>query len=309
MNWRRIRRLLFVSIIISVLAFAGASWFVAGALVAPANHLVGAPPTRLQIETTTIPSDSGSSLAAWFAPCENATATVILLHPIRGDRRAMLSRAELLHDVGYATLLVDLQGHGESPGENITAGYRERLDVGAAVNFARTRNSNHSIGIIGCSLGGAAALLASPLSIDALVLESVYPTISEAVHNRVSMRLGPLSHVLAPALLVQLKPRLGISPSQLRPIDHIGNAGCAVLVAGGDCDAHTTLPETERLFQAACEPKQLVIFEGAAHNDLLAYDHAKYREIVAFLDAHLRLNAKEREHAQQVTEPSDERER
>ncbi len=290
---RRILRRLLIVCTISVLAFAGASWFVAGSLVAPANHAVGAPPSGYRIETTTIPSDSGSSLAAWHVPCEDATATVILLHPIRCDRRAMLGRAKLLHDNGYTTLLVDLQGHGESPGKHITAGHRERHDVVAAVKFARTKNPDHRIGVIGWSLGGAAALLGSPLNIDALVLESVYPTISEAVHNRVSMRLGPLSYVLAPALLVQLGPRIGISPSQLCPIDYIANTGCPVLVAGGDCDAHTTLLETQQLFQAACEPKQLVIFEGAAHIDLLTYDHDKYHEIVEFLDTHLRTEATE----------------
>ena len=109
------------------------------------------------------------------------------------------------------------------------------------------------------------------------------------------MRLGGLSHFLVPALLVQLKPRLGVSPSQLCPINHIHNVGCPVLVASGDCDDLTTLAETQRLYQTAQEPKQLAIFKGAAHNDLLTYDRDKYQEIVAFLDAHLRINAVEPE--------------
>ena len=304
MSWRRIRRTLLAALVLAGLAFIGMSWLVAGTLVAPANHPVGPPPNGFQVEPVAIHSGSGSTLAAWFAPSNGATATVILLHPIRGDRLAMLGRAELLRDAGYATLLVDLQGHGASPGKNITAGFRERLDVVATVDFARTKNPDHKIGIVGWSLGGAAALLASPLDIDVIVLESVYPTISEAVHNRVSMRLGPLSHVVAPALLVQLKPRLGFSPSQLRPIDHIDAVGCPVLVASGDCDLHTTLAETRRLYEAALEPKSLVIFEGASHNDLLAYDRNKYQEIFAFLDSHLRHDGMENELANQVTEPS-----
>ena len=141
--------------------------------------------------------------------------------------------------------------------------------------------------MVGRSLGGAASLLASPLNIDALVLESVYPTITEAIHNRVSMRFGVLHHILAPALLVQLQPRLGVSPSQLRPIDHIQDVGCPVLVASGDCDQHTTWAETQRLFGAARKPKQLALFEGAAHTDLLTYDRNKYQTIIDFLNSHL----------------------
>ena len=288
MNWRRIRRILLGSLLLVGLALVVTSWLVAGSLVAPANHFVGPPPDGFQIESITIRSESGSELAAWYIPCEGANATVILLHPVRGDRRAMLGRAELLREAGYATVLVDLQAHGESPGKNITAGFLERYDVRATVDFARAKHPQHRIGIVGWSLGGAAALLASPLNVDAMVLESVYPTISEAVHNRVSMRLGVLSRMIAPALLFQLKPRLGIAPAQLRPIDKISDVGCPVLVASGDCDLHTTMAETRRLYDAALEPKRLVIFEGAAHADLLECDPARYQEIIGFLDDNLK---------------------
>ncbi len=88
---------------------------------------------------------------------------------------------------------------------------------------------------------------------------------------------------------MQLKPRLGISPSQLRPIDYIDKVGCPVLIAAGECDLHTTLAETRRLYEAAQEPKRLVIFEGASHSDLLVCDRDKYFEIFAFLDDHLGL--------------------
>ena len=304
MNWQRIRRLIAVACVVAILAFVAGAWFVAGALVAPANHTVGPPPGGYGMESVEIDSDSGSVLAAWHVPRDGATATVILLHPIRADRRAMLGRAKLFHDAGYAALLVDLQAHGESLGENITAGYRERLDVSAAVNFVRTRNPDHRIGIVGWSLGGAAALMGSPLRIDALALESVYPTLREAVHNRISMRMGVLSHILTPTLLVQLKPRLGISPSQLCPIDHIHDVGCPVLIAAGDCDSHTTLLETKMLYQTASDPKQLIIFEGAAHTDLLKYDPMKYNQIVSFFDTYLMGDGIETERAETVTDQS-----
>ena len=140
MNWRKIGRQLLIAGTLLGLAFVGASWYVAGALVAPANRTVGPPPNGYRIESITIDSEAGCRLAAWFVPCDNATATVILLHPNRGDRRAMLERAMLLHEVGYATLLIDFQGHGESPGEIVTAGFREQFDVVATVKFAQFKN-------------------------------------------------------------------------------------------------------------------------------------------------------------------------
>lgn len=267
-------------------------WVVGGTLVAPANRTVGPPPEDLPFVTTTLVSDSGSRIATWYLPADSAHATVVLLHPIRSDRRTMLGRARLFHEAGYAVVLIDMQAHGESSGTHITVGYREAHDVRAAVEFARRTNPDHQIGVVGRSLGGAAALLALPLDIDALVLEAVYPTIEEAVSNRIAMRLGPLHHVLTPLLLLQLKPRLGLSPSDLRPIDPIARAPCPVLVMAGTHDRHTTQAETERLFSAAPEPKQLVLFEGATHQDLLRYDPARYEaEVLGFLDPLLRTPA------------------
>ncbi len=283
------RRRFWLAAIVLLPIVAGAIvWRVGGALVAPANHVVGVPPADLKIESLTIGSASGSQLAAWLMPAENASATVVLLHGIRANRRTMLGRAKLFHAAGYDVLMIDLQAHGESPGKQITIGYLERFDAAAAVNYARQRNPQHKIAVVGCSLGGAAAVLASPLKIDALVLESVFPTIEEAVYDRLAVRLGPLAHVVAPLLLWQIQPRLGFSPSELRPIDHIGAVGCLVLVAAGEIDPHTKLDESRRLFAAAVEPKQWVEFPGAGHVDLQANNPALYRQsVLPFLQQHL----------------------
>jgi fermentation-respiration switch protein FrsA (DUF1100 family) len=127
------------------------------------------------------------------------------------------------------------------------------------------------------------------LDIDALVLECVYPTISEAVHNRVSARFGPLAHAMAPALLCQLYPRLGIFCSDLCPIDHVGKVDCPLMIAAGELDKYTTLAETQRMFEAACDPKELVVFENAGHVDLHAHHPRRYEEaILPFLASHLK---------------------
>ena len=146
------------------------------------------------------------------------------------------------------------------------------------MEFARREHPNEPIGVIGVSLGGAAALLASPLDIDALVLESVYPNIHDAIHNRVAAQLGPLSWIASSLLLIQFQPRLGISPSELRPIDRIPDIDCPVCIASGTADLHTTEPETRAMFSAAQEPKQLWLVDGAAHVDLLREDALQYRE-------------------------------
>jgi fermentation-respiration switch protein FrsA (DUF1100 family) len=195
----------------------------------------------------------------------------------------------MLREAGYSTVMIDFQAHGESPGEAITIGHLERHDVRAAVEFARRQHPGEPIGVIGVSLGGAAAVLAAPLEIDALVLESVYPSIDAAIHNRVAARLGPLSSLPTALLLVQLRPRLGVWPSQLRPIAHLPDIGCPVYVVSGEADRYTTAKETRAMFAAAPEPKELWLVGGAGHVDLFGADPIEYRRrVVGFLDRHLR---------------------
>ncbi|HYO23854.1 MAG TPA: alpha/beta fold hydrolase [Lacipirellulaceae bacterium] len=256
--------------------------------MAPANRDVGAPPADLPVESLTLSSRSGSQVAAWYIPATQAQATVVLVHGIHADRRIMLGRARALHEAGYATLLIDLQAHGESPGQVITLGYLERHDVQAAVELARRREPDHRIGLIGVSMGGAAALLAPELKLDALVLESVYATMDDAIGNRVRLACGPLAPLVTPLMCRQFGPRLGISTADLRPIDHIGRVGCPVMVVTGEDDAFTPVAESRRMYDAAADPKQFVVFEDVGHADFLAHDAAAYRAtVLAFLTKHL----------------------
>jgi uncharacterized protein len=257
------------------------SWFVAGALIAPAPSRIGNTPTDLRVASIAIESESGSTICGWHTRAEPSRGVMVLLHGIRGSRLTMLDRARWLDSLGYSTVLVDLQAHGESSGKYITLGHLEKEDARAAVKFARREHPGEPIGVIGVSLGGAAALLASPLDVDAIVLESVYTNISDAVHNRVAAKLGPLASIPSTLLLIQLEPRLGVSPSQLRPIDHILNAACPVYIVSGTADEHTTVDDTRALFSAAQSPKDLWLVEDAAHVDLMSFSTIQYQKQIA----------------------------
>lgn len=266
-----------------------ASWIVGGWLVAPQPCAIGEPPSDLPATSISLASDSGATVSGWHLRAEGGEGVVVLLHPNRGSRLSMLQRARLLYGAGYSIVMIDLQAHGESPGGHITMGHLEKHDARAAVEFARQEHPNEPIGVVGVSLGGASALLASPLRIDALVLEAVYPTIEEAVHNRVAAKLGPLSSIPAELLLVQLRPRLGISASQLRPIDHLPKVGCPVYLIAGAEDRHTPTAETRAMFAATRQPKALWLIDGAVHEDLHRVSPVEYKtRIVGFLNQHMR---------------------
>src|SRR5207302_3608175 len=119
--------------------------------------------------------------------------------------------------------------------------------------------------------------------VEAVVLEAVYPSIERAIVNRLEMRLGPFGRLGAPLLLLQLQPRLGVAVADLKPVDHIAQLGCPVLIIGGTADRHTTVDDTRLLFAAAREPREIWLLQGAAHVDFLDFAVDAYRQrILAF---------------------------
>lgn len=256
-------------------------------LTAPVPREIGPPPADLGAEPLTIPSASGSTLAAWYVPAGSARRAVVLMHGIRADRTSLVDRARLFRESGYHVLLFDFQAHGESPGDKITVGWRERHDAIAAVRWIRERHPGLPVAVVGQSMGGAAALYAgAELDADALVVESVYGSILEAIANRIEMRLGSPGRWLAPLLTAQMPLRLGVPPNALRPAEAVRQVSAPLLVAGGTADAHAPPEEVRRIHANAPEPKALWLAEGAAHQDLHAFDEVAYRErVLAWLDA------------------------
>ena len=286
MNRRALRGILLglgvIAIVVGIV-----SWMLGSALVKPVNHPVPLP-SGFSAEVVSLPA-SNHAVAGWWLDSGDQTPVVLLLPAVRADRSSMVSRARLLIAHKFSVLLIDLQGHGETPGDAITFGWRESRDVRTAFEWLKQTAPSRPVGVIGCSLGGASVLLGpQPCGFDAVVLEAVYPRFTRAVENRIRIRLGPMAPLLAPFLLVQLEPRLHVSPRDLEPIRSIGSLGAPVLVVAGSRDKHTTLADSEELFQAAAEPKEIWIIDGARHQDFLAFDPAGYEShIMAFLRAHL----------------------
>jgi uncharacterized protein len=282
-----------IAVLILLAGVVASIWILGSTLIHPANHTVQWPPgfESLQFEASTVSIPGpGHAIAGWWINSGSHSPAVILLHGVRADRATMLSRAQMLKNHGFSVLLIDLQAHGETPGQAITFGARESADVVAAHAWLKRNNPERRIGVIGCSLGGAAVLLApQPSGFDAVVLEAVYPRITRAVQNRIRIRTGPVAPYLTPLLLMQLEPRLHIAAPDLEPIKSVSHLGAPVLIVAGPDDEHTTLPESEELYAAAANPKEMWIVKGAHHQDFLAYGPEEYEaHVVRFLIANLR---------------------
>jgi len=272
-----------LALALAILALAAAliEWVAFGTLAAPVPRAIGAAPAELQAVDVSFPSTSGTTIHGWLSQDAAGHGAVLLLPGVRADRRNMLSRAEFLHRLGFSVLLIDFQATGESRGKRITFGDLESRDVTAALDYLHHTLPHERLGIIGVSVGAAAFVLARGRPrVDAVVLESMYPTLRQAIADRLRVHFGAWSVALTPLICWQFKRRLAIDPERLRPIDRIGQIYAPLLLIHGTRDEHTTLAEARAEFAAAAQPKQFWAVEGAAHSNFHGYAKPQYEERV-----------------------------
>ena len=285
---RRVGRRLLGALAAVIFVVAAGAWIGATVVTRPHRTAVGPRPLR-NSAIVSFTTAAGDTLRGWLALGQPGRGAIVLLHGIHSDRRSMIARAAALTRAGYGVLLFDFHAEGESSGRRITFGATEAADAAAAVAYLRRRAPGERIGAIGVSMGGAAALLGkTPLDVNALVLESVYPTIDAAVRDRLAAHAGPLGAAVTPLFLAQLRPRFGIDPGALRPIDRIAQLRVPLLLMSGTADQDTHIDEARALFARAPEPKTFWAVPGAGHEDLYAYDPSGYeRRVLAFFAAYL----------------------
>ncbi len=235
------------------------------------------PPPAAQLladaEDVAFETADGLRLEAWFVRGDGAAApTVLVLNGNAGDRSLRSGLAETFRAAAAANvLLTDYRGYAGNPGRPTETGLLE--DARAARAWLATRDDVDPERLVyfGESLGsGVAVALAAEQPPAALVLRSPFTSLAD---------VGRLHFPLLP-VRTMLKDRF---PS----IERIGSVGCPVLIVAGDRDTIVPVGLSRRLFEAAGEPREWVVVEGADHNDAALTDGDAWgAELRAFLRRH-----------------------
>jgi uncharacterized protein len=277
----RARAVRFVAIAVAAtaLCFVAVSAYFARWFTGPMRRPLGAAPEKYlaKWENVRFRARDGVELAGWFVPRGGARQAVVLLHGHGSTRTQMLARAKFLHDRGYAALLYDARGHGESGGALVTFGWHESRDLLGAIDWLRARGFNE-FGCIGSSLGGATIAMAGADLRDVrwAVIESVFPSLDNAVDRRFRQTLG-LPGWLAGCLMVRFAEwRIGRNATEISPRDAIAKLPCPLLVMAGENDRHTFPSDAREVFDHARDPKSFWLVPGAAHVDLYGFARERY---------------------------------
>lgn len=235
----------------------------------PTQTVPSAADVNPAIDEVSYPTADGLTLKAWFLPASGEPiGAVVIFNGNAGNRAHRLPLGEALSESGYSVLLVDYRGYGGNPGNPGEEGLA--ADARAALAYLKSRPEvdPRRIAYFGESLGaGVAVRLAAEETPAALLLRSPFTSLAD---------IAAVHYPVVPASLL-LRDRY---PN----IDTIGEITIPLLVIAGSDDRIVPPENSRRLFEAASDPKQLVVIDGAGHNDLaLLAGEEMIGEIVTFL--------------------------
>lgn len=223
-------------------------------------------------EDVWIPVAGSERLHGWFVKSASrpAMATILYCHGNGGNLTNVGWIAEELAKRGFDVLAFDYRGYGRSEGKLTDEGglYADADAVYEHLMQQRGVQSER-LAIYGLSLGTTAAIdLASRRAAAALVVESGLSSASE---------MGAVAFPWLPRWLYFL------AKNRFESARKIAEVSCPVLVTHGTKDGVIPVDQGRKLYEAAREPKQLIIVEGGDHNLAGAGGDPYLEQIASFI--------------------------
>lgn len=253
---------------------------------------VGAPAHPGEIglahEDVRFTTDDGYTLDGWLIPAGRETrAAVVLMHGFSWHRLPWLTELVPWIQPHYNVLQFDFRGHGNSDDAPITLGTLEQRDVAAAVRFLEGRGYG-PMALMGISMGASVAIMAAPdLPVAAVVADAAYAELAHPIANRMREGRYPLARLGARLVVAAASVRARTwLRDPIQRVAHIAPRGLLLIAPREDRVVEWT--QAQRLYEAAHQPKELLVVDGAAHSEARSVGGADYeRRVLEFLARHL----------------------
>lgn len=253
---------------VAMIATIGLLWVFQRSLIYLPTQSVPEPPNDV-IEVS-YETEDGLTLTAWLLESKPERGSVIVFNGNAGNRSHRVPLARALAGLGFTVLLTDYRSYGGNPGSPSEEGLAH--DARAALSFMTGRDTDSPLFYFGESLGAGVAIgLTLERPPTAMMLRSPFMSLPEiaAVHY----------WWLPSSLLLRDK-----YPNT----DRIAAVDAPVLVIAGTEDTIVPPEQSQAVYEATDEPKQLVMVDGAGHNDPALLDGEEMIEGIAdFLDMYV----------------------
>ena len=234
-----------------------------------------------------------------YAP-KSTDRTAIVVHGYKVRAEGMLHIAYLYnHDMRYNVLLPDLYGHGESEGDHIQMGWKDRWDVVrwsevADEIFSKSRGAMQNMSLKdthtqqvlhGISMGAATVMAVSgektPDYVKCFVEDCGYSSVWDEFAAQLKDQFGLPSFPLmnTTSRLCQLK--YGWSFAEAQQIEQVRKSTKPMLFIHGDKDDFVPYRMLQPLYEAKTKGKKAIfIAKGSIHAMAYRDQHEEYTKVV-----------------------------
>ena len=228
---------------------------------------------------------------------ETAVAPIgvaILFHGYHSSCARDLSlQAMHLHRAGYHLILTDHRSHGESEGNYICFGAKERLDVGSWCCLATRHFPSLPIVLFGLSMGASTVMMSAstplPPSVCAIVADCGFSSPWEIIRNtlRHKHKIPPIPTIYFMNYWSRILA--GFDFREISCKEALANSTIPVLLLHGEEDTFVPTKMSTDLAAHLPQTVQLLTFPHARHGQSVYYDTETYRqEVLNFLETQLR---------------------
>ena len=217
----------------------------------------------------------------------NTRKVVVFGHGFRMMRRQGDGLAHELLRAGYAVMLFDFRGCGESEGLLTSGGPAEAHDAIAALHYLRQarRVPGERIAYVGFSMGAAAALLAGETlgEVKTLILLAPFANLEQTFEVRTRRFAGlPIRPWLAPVLALY-SAIFDVDTHAANPEDRIGEfVNTPLTLLGGQDDWRAPMTDL-RALKDALPAANLIVLKGMDHLDLARFPVPLCEEVLRLL--------------------------
>ncbi len=199
----------------------------------PLQDIYQAEEFNLKEEQMYLETEDGLKIWASEIYSDHPKAVIIYLSGIvQPSVTYFYGHARFMQENGFASILLEVRGHGKSDGDRICLGYDEVNDVKAVVDYIKSEEKYKDVPIIvqGASMGGAIAVNAfgQIKEIDALIAMSAYSSFEDVLLDQME-RFGVPKLIQAiekPLIISSLKLVYGSNKvNDIKPIEQIKNGG------------------------------------------------------------------------------------
>ena len=232
-----------------------------------------------------ITSDDGLRLHGLWVKTEHAIGTVILAHGYRSTYLLDLSAAlPFYHELGLNILIPEQRAHGKSEGRYITFGVKESEDMHRWIENHNATYGEIPVLLAGVSMGASSMLFLAdkklPVNVRGIIADCGFTSpkeiISEVFHRVIHLPAAPTIWVAD--LFAQIFAGFSLYEKDARRI--LSRSRLPVLLVHGTEDGFVPCDMSRASFAACCEPKHLLIVEGADHGVSFLKDRKGYTRAV-----------------------------